>query len=349
MPAVGLAVAALPTFAFADRLPRKYVILAGGTLTLAAIVGLIASSELGPLLVFAALFGAGEVVTGATGLAFLSEVTAGAARTRTFGVSFAVSALAGFVASVAGGALAAPVAALVQGEPHDVRTLRALLALAALIGGASGIPILALRTGGRPAHVEAPRHWGVLARLAIVWTAFGFGAGNFIPFINLFFAERFRLDFATVGVILGAINVGGALGALTHTRWAPRAGDVRAIAVVWVTSLPFALAGAFAPVALLAAAALVLRGVLMTSVQPTFDAFFLSRLPPHERSGGQALSLTVWAIAYGAGAFVSGSVRAALGDAGYTANLVTMVAAYACAIVIFVVFFGLRPRPVESA
>lgn len=340
---MGLALAAVPTFAFADRFERKYVMLGGGTLTLLATVGVLVSTELPALLMFAAFFGAGEVISGAAGLAFLAEVTEGAARTRMFGVSYAAAALAGFVATTVGGALSVPIAAFLALPASDARTLRALLAIAAAVGASSGIPVLLLRRRSRAAHVTAPRRWDLLARLTPVWIAFGFGAGSFIPFVNLFFAERFGLGFAQVGVILGVISVGGALGGVVHTRLAPRLGDVRAISVAWAASLPFALAGALAPLAVLAAAALVVRGVLMTSVQPTWDAFYMSAAPPQQRSGMQAAAATVWAAGYGLGAFVSGNVRAALGDAGFTANMFTLVASYAVAIALFVAFFGRRP------
>lgn len=321
--------------------------LAGGALTLAAMLGVIASSELPRLLVFAAFFGAGEVMTLAAGLAFLSETAEGAARTRTFGVSAAVSGVAGFVANAVGGSLAAPIAELIGAPVDDVRTLRVLLLIAAAVGASSGIPILVLRGRARPRHVAAPRRWGFLAGLSLVWALFGFGAGSFLPFLNLFFAGRFGLDFAQVGVILGVVSVGGAIGALVHTRVAPRVGDMRAIVGVWATSLPFAVAAGFAPVAYVAAAALVVRGVLMTSVQPTWDAYFLSRLQPHERSGAQAVASTVWALAYGLGAFISGSVRAVLGDPGFTVNLLTLVAAYFAAIAAFVAVFR-ASQAVES-
>lgn len=339
----------MPTFAFADRFPRKHVMLTGGALTLAAMLGVLASgASLPRLLLFAAFFGAGEVATLAAGLAFLSETAEGAARTRTFGVAAAVSGLAGFVANAVGGALAAPIAQVLDAPVDDARTLKALLLLAAAVGASSGIPILLLRGASRPRHVAAPRRWGFLGGLILVWALFGFGAGSFLPFLNLFFAERFRLDFAQVGVILGLISVGGAVGALLHTRVAPRVGDLRAIVAVWATSLPFAVVAGFAPVAYVAAAVLVVRGVLMTSVQPTWDAFFLSRLHPHERSGAQAVAATLWSLAYGLGAFISGSVRAALGDPGFTVNLLTLVAAYVAAMAAFVAVFR-ATEAVESA
>lgn len=338
-PAVGLVLAAVPTFAYADRFARKHVLLAGGALTFAGTVGVIASSALPALLVCAALFGAGVVVTEAAGFALLSEATAEESRARTFAWSFASVSLAYFVANLVGGSLAAPLAAALGRAPQDPLVLRGLLAVAALIGASSAVPVLLLRARGRPPHRGTPRSWRLLARFAVVNACFGFGAGSFLPFVNLFFAERFRLDFAAVGAALAVVSVAGGLGGLVHARLAPRLGAVRGLASFWSASLPFAVLGAFAGDPIVAVAALVGRGVLMTAAVPTMDAFTMSAFPPRERSAAQAVMTTTWALFHGAGALFSGQVRAGLGDPGYTVNLLTLVASYTLAIAVFVAAF----------
>lgn len=314
-------------------------------MTLLGGLGVIASSELGPLIVFAGVVGAGEVITTAAGAALLAESTTLGTRARSFGSWFAASSLAGFVSYAAGGALAAPVASALGAPVEDVRVFRVLLLLAAAIAASSAVPVLLLSSRDRPRHVSTPRQWRTLSRFALVNAFFGFGAGSFLPFLNLFFAERFGASLVLTGALIGAINVGGALGGLLHTRLAGDLRSVRGLVAVWSASLPFAVVGAFAPVAYLAAAALLVRGILMTAAVPTMDAFTISSLSPRERSGGQAVVSATWSIAYAAGAYSSGHLRAAIGDPGFTANLLTLVAAYVLAIVCFARFFGGRASP----
>lgn len=318
------------------------MLLFGGALTLFATIGVIASSAVVALAIFAACFGAGAVITGAAGFALLADVTSEETRTRLFGVSFFSAGLAFFVANVGGGALAGPIASWLARPEHDPTVLRALLALAAVVGGASGAPILLLGTRERAEHVAAPRSWPILGRFALVNVCFGFGAGSFLPFLNLFFNERYGFDFAAVGVALGLVNVAGGLGGLLHTRVAPRLGPVRALTAFWTASLPFALVGAFAPSGLVAIAALLGRGVLMTASVPTMDAFTISAFAAAERSGAQALITAVWSVANGAGALASGAVRASLGPDGFTVNILTLVVSYVAAIAIFATSFGRR-------
>jgi len=87
----------------------------------------------------------------------------------------------------------------------------------------------------------------------------------------------------------------------------------------------------------------VASGVLMTAAVPAMDAFRMTAFPARERSAAQVVVTTTWAVAYGAGALVSGQVRAALGPPGFTANLLTLVAAYVLAIAIFALAFARQP------
>src|SRR5205814_682586 len=85
-------------------------------------------------------------------------------------------------------------------------TLRALVAFGGIVGAASAVPILFIRDVAVP--VAASPHVGrLLRRFAAVEIVFGLGAGSFIPFTNLFFADRFALPFGPIGFALGAIGV----------------------------------------------------------------------------------------------------------------------------------------------
>src|SRR5438094_10511326 len=80
----------------------------------------------------------------------------------------------------------------------------------------------------------------------------------------------------------------------------------------------------------------------MTAAVPTMDAFTISAFAAAERSAAQALVTTTWSLASGAGALVSGAVRAALGPDGFTLNLLTLVGCYIVAIAFFAFSFGRR-------
>jgi predicted MFS family arabinose efflux permease len=170
--------------------------------------------------------------------------------------------------------------------------------------------------------------------------AFGFGAGSFLPFANLFFADRFGLPIAGVGLAIGALSVAGSVGAILNGRLVvPRLPPLAAIVLPVFGSLPFALLAAVAGQPLLAWVALALRAALMYGSTPNFTAIELSSFAPVERAGAVAAFAISWNGASAAGAALSGVVRSELGASGYTANLVTLVASYLVAATLLVVFF----------
>src|SRR5438445_11857357 len=99
-----------------------------------------------------------------------------------------------------------------------------------------------------------------MRRFLVVETVFGFGAGSFLPFVNLFFADRFAVPFGALGLVLGVLALAGSLGALLHGRFvASRLGAVRSIVAVELASPPLALAAPVAGDLPLAVAALAGR------------------------------------------------------------------------------------------
>ena len=75
------------------------------------------------------------------------------------------------------------------------------------------------------------------------------------------------------------------------------------------------------------------------------NAFTLSSFTPAERAGANAVLALAWSAANAVGAIASGALRAALGPAGFTANLVTLTAAYLlAAILTWSLFHAHEPR-----
>ena len=57
------------------------------------------------------------------------------------------------------------------------------------------------------------------------------------------------------------------------------------------------------------------------------------------RAGVNAVAALSWAAGSGSGAVISGAIRGAVGSAGYTVNVLTLVVFYATAAVLILVFF----------
>ncbi len=343
--AVGVAAGVVVARVIAPGRSRRLVIIGGGVVVGAGIVGILTLSAFALLALSAALVGLGGIVASSAGIALLADATEAHARSSRFGQQIALGTMAAFGASVLAGLLASPVARLFGVPENDPLTLRALVALGGIVGAASAIPILFIRDVA-VAPATATHAGRLLRRFAAVEIAFGLGAGSFIPFINLFFADRFALDFRAIGVAMGTIAVAGSLGALVHGRLvASRVGAVSSVAAVVIASLPFALVAAFTGNVLLAVAALAVRALLMFGTQATWSAYQLSSFTPAERAAANATLALAWNVAAAMSSSLSGAIRGALGPEGFTVNVVVLVFWYVVgASLQFVLFRGHEPQ-----
>jgi predicted MFS family arabinose efflux permease len=340
--AVGVVAGAIPAAIFTRGRSRRAAIIAGGTLTGAGIVGILVFDALVPLFLSAMLVGFGGIIASSSGAALLADATEAARRATRFGQQIALGTTAAFLSSAIAGALAAPVAAALGARPGDALVLRTLVASGGAIAAVSIVPVLAIRAVPvAPRTLAAPARNELVRRFLAIEVLFGFGAGSFLPFINLFFADRFGVPFGALGLLLGVLAVAGSLGALLHGRFvAARLGAIPAVVLVEFLSLPCALAAALTGQLAVALAALAARHFLMFGASGTVNAFQLSSFTPAERAGANAVFALAWSAANAVGAIASGAVRSALGPVGFTANLVTLVVAYGFAALLTWRFFA---------
>ncbi len=324
---------------------RKLVIISGGVVVGAGIIGMLTLDAYPLLVIAAALVGLGGIVSTSSGTALLADATEARARSSRFGQQIALGTMAAFAASVLAGVLAAPVSHLLGAAEGDALTVRALVALGGVVGALSIVPVLFIHDVPVPRAI--PSHTGrLLPRFAAIEICLGLGAGSFLPFTNLFFADRFSLSFGAIGVALGVIAVGGSLGALAHGRLvASRFGHVGGVAAVELASLPFAIVAVLSGSVALAIAVLAIRAALMYGAQATWSAYQLSSFQPAERAAANAPLALAWNVAAALASSASGAVRGALGPAGFTVNMAALVIAYGvAATLVFVLFRGREPR-----
>jgi len=339
--ALGALAGALPAALLPRRMPRRSAIFIGGFVTAFGVIAILTQTALLALFVGAALTGLGGIIVASSGTALVADATTGLDRPRMFGNQVALGALASFAAITIAGALAAPVGAAIGRAETDPLTIRTVIGIGGILAIASAVPILFVRPAAvAVGALDAPHRRSLLLRFMAIEMAFGFGAGSFLPFANLFFTDRFGLPIAGVGLAIGALSIAGSIGAILSGRvLVPRLRPMAAIAVPVFASLPFALLAAVAGQPLLAFAGLALRGALMYGATPNLSALELSSFAPVERAGAVAAFAIAWNGASAAGAALSGVVRAALGADGYTANLVTLVGSYLVAATLVIVLF----------
>ncbi len=129
----------------------------------------------------------------------------------------------------------------------------------------------------RPTRVRRRRRPGPLLRLLLPPFFISLGAALLIPYLNLFFKERFAITDQVLGLIFAALGIATGLAALGGPVISARIGKIGTVVLTQALSIPFLLAVGFVPLLYVAVAAALARGMLFNMGAPLYDAFAMER------------------------------------------------------------------------
>jgi dipeptide/tripeptide permease len=162
------------------------------------------------------------------------------------------------------------------------------------------------------AHIPEPwrgmlrRPWPII-QLLIPPALISSGAALLVPYLNLFFKERFGIANSTLGAIFAALGLITGLAALGGPLLSARIGKPRAVALTQALSIPFLLLLGFVPVLGIAVGAALARGALFNMAAPLYDA--LERSDPAARPTIIGLINATYATGYLAAPAISALVQ----------------------------------------
>jgi len=359
------AIVAFPASAASDRFGRRAVIAGGAVVGIAALIGLIASESLGFILVFAAMWAIGQQSFQVVQAPFLTEHSDPAHRNELFAIQFAIMNVTNIVAAALGGIGATAVAAALGLDPAGPGTYRVILVLMALLLLAAlatvgllsddrprTVVVRRLRSVGEPAAFPAdPRRprarFGIVirdrarfVRLVLPGFLIAMGAGQVIPFLNIFIQRKFGLDLASLNAVFALTSLGTIAAILAQPRLARRFGQITSVVIVQAASLPFLVVLGFSPVLWTVIVAMAVRNSLMNAGNPIFSAFAMEQVSPTERATLSAAMSVLWQVGWVVGGTWYAVLQATLGfEGGYTVNFVTIIALYSIATSLYWIWF----------
>jgi MFS family permease len=376
---VAMALAAFPASALSDRIGRRLVMIGGVAASTAAVVGLIATAELGPILLLVALFGAGSQAIQVVATPFMSEHSEPEHRSELFALQFAISSATNVVAAALGGVVAGLIANSLGFRPDGPEAYRVILVFMVVLLGGGLLIMLRLRddrpaplrraallAAGEPARF--PRRtamvgWSLarlgltvldrrtFARLLLPGFLISIGAGQVIPFLNLFVQAKFGLDLVGLNGLFALTSVGTMLAILYQPTLARRFGRLRSVILVQGASIPFLIVLGFSPLLWTVIAAMAVRNSLMNAGNPIFNAFAMDQVSPPERATLSAAMSLLWSLGWVIAGLYYAAIHAVLGfDAGYALNFGTIIVLYSTATVLYYRWFGdAEERPATRA
>ena len=359
------AIAAFPASLLSDRIGRRLVLVFASALSAVGLVGLLLVGSSPAVALCAALIGAANQAFFVVQSPFMTEHSHAEHRSELFSLQGAISTGVNVVAALVGGAIAALAARLggfSTGDPAAYRVLLVLMLGAAVIAtvvllaihddrprarrrdwrtleGRPGIPWSGEPLATRPdlarrraaIRIGLPRisEPGIFLRLILPGFLISLGAGQVIPFLNLFVQGKFGLDLASLNAVFALTSLGTTLAILFQPALARRVGKIGSVVLVQGASIPFLAVLGFSPILWTVIGSMAIRNSLMNAGNPIFNAFAMERLQPGERATYAAAASLAWSLVWViAGPWYS-LLQATLGfSAGYTINFVTIIILY---------------------
>lgn len=264
---------------------------------------------------------------------FLHRHSGAEERSTLFGVAEAVHTGAMVIAFLACGRLADWIAA----RADDPALGLALVLSCAGLCSLASVPFYAAIREEAPPPERRTRilatlleNRGLLLRFLVPQAIVALGAGLVIPFLGLYFQDRFQRGPTVVGDLNAAWQFLATLAFLASPLLVRRLGFVRSMVTVELASIPFFLLLAFTTSFPVAVAAFLLRGALMNSASPILKTFMMEASPPGTREAQVVLNSAAWGLAWIVGPWIGGRLLDATGN-DYAILMCTTVGLYAAA------------------
>lgn len=339
----------LPLGRLADRIGYRLSMILGLALsTVAMVIQVSASSP--SVIILAAL------VNGIAGTLFIVSQAplvmhlADDEETRTllFSLNYGLQTIAGAVGNLFAGQLPALFGEWLGVPARSAEAYRAVLIASVLSSSLAIVPLWGIREHSAGREKSAGKGFLTvgtqIVRMALPNVLIGFGAAILIPYMNVFFVERFGLSARWLGVLFAMASLLIGLGSLIAPRLAARLGSkIRAVILTQSSSILFLLLIGFSPWVELAGLAFLLRAMFMNMAAPLYTAFCMEKISPSERGlANSALNIS-WQIGWAVGPYLSGLVQQ---HYGFTPLFIATATLYSIAVLLLRRFFlALEPVP----
>jgi len=178
--------------------------------------------------------------------------------------------------------------------------------------------------------------WVLNLKLTIPAMLIGLGAGLIIPFMNLYFHDRFGLSEAEIGILFAVMQGFMVVGNLFGPAVSRRLGLVRGVVATQLLSVPFMVVLGVSSFFPLVAAAFFLRSGLMNMNQPLTSHFAMEVVSKRDHAVTNSLLSLSWFVAWSISADIGGAL---IERTGYTTPLLIAAGLYVAASVLYWIFF----------
>ncbi len=339
--AIGMTAIAIPAAIILGRIRLKLVLMVSVVLFGLFSYFITSVQVLELLILFSVLAGISFTFFSVGAAPFYMRNSTSAERTHLFSAAYGIMLVAGMAGSIGSGKLVTVISdytgSIVTGYQY---TLYAGI----VIGLLALIPFSMIKAS-RPSAEERritlsrqqlKQRGGFYFRISFCNFLVGLGAGLIIPFLNLYFKDRFNLSPATIGLYYFVVQFSMLAGSLAGPVLAKRFGLVRAVVLTQLASIPFMLVLSYSYFLPLAFVAFIFRGGLMNLGQPIVTNLGMELSHKSEQGLVNALLMVAWTSAWMVSAALGGSL---IQHYGYTVTMNITIILYVVSTLVFYVFF----------
>jgi MFS family permease len=318
MPALTGLLLGIPIGRLSDRIGRKKALFIGILMSGLAYLGQVVFKEPLLIIVMSALGGIFFMFIIVSGAPLMMKLSDASNRTLLFSLTYGLQTVAGAVGSVFAGQLPAFFGDLLGVDSTSATAYQAVLIVTVLFGTTALIPLWMMREPQTvqtktESDIQRTGRFGLprlTAKLATPNLLIGLGAAILIPYMNVFFKDRFAISDSLLGLLFSLSSLFIGIGSLVAPRLTTRlGGKIRTIAFTQLSSVIFMLIIGFVPVLWMAGFAFLMRAALMNMAAPLYSAFSMEQTPEHQQGLTSSVLNIAWQIGWSIGPFTSGVVQ----------------------------------------
>ena len=336
----------IPIGRFSDRIGRKPALIIGIVFSSLAFFGEVTFQQPALIAVMSACAGIFTMLLIVSQAPLMMKLSDGKNRTMLFSLNFGLQTLAGALGSLFAGQLPGVFGSLLNVGPTSAMAYQAVLIATVLLGTTALIPLSMMKepvtVQVQPQAEESQTAPAVtLTRLAVRLATpnflIGIGAAILIPYMNVFFKDRFAISDSFMGILFGLsslfIGVGSIIGPRLTTILG---GKIRTVALTQFASVVFLLVVGFTGSYWIAGIAFLFRGALMNMSAPLYSAFCMEQTAERHQGLMSSILNIAWQVGWSVGPYLSGLVQISY---GFTPLFIATTILYVLAIGLMWVFF----------
>jgi len=305
MQSLATAIMLIPAGFIGDRFGRKYLLLYGSLLSGFTLIirSLIETQSL--LVFFAFLTGLFYSFVQVSMVPFMADYSKDLDRVSLFSFNFAMQMAANMIGNILGGILSDGIEGLFH-LPEEY-SLKITLMIGAIFFLISVIPLWQIKEKKRTMKKQSKEQWNfrknkdqfiIIMKFTTASLIIGSGSGLVIPYLNLYFRDRFDASYSSIGFVVSLGQLATALAMLIGPALVKRVGEVKGVVILQLSSIPFLLLTGYTKIYVVAILGFLFRQALMNAGNPIQQALMMEKVDDSMKGVANSLGQMVFNLGW---------------------------------------------------